>query len=1299
MRTINLVTSALVLFLSTQDFLSAATLSVTKKAKTVDTVTVTAAATAISPASLATETLFTTQVPTTLNNTDGSSANYELGMKFTATVAGKINAIRFYKSASESGTHTGKIYSSTGTLLASVAFASETASGWQSQALATPLAIAANTTYVVSVNTGKTYYVDTVSGLATQVTNGHLKSVVGSNGVYGAVGAMPTSSYQNSNYFRDVIFAPTTTTDTTAPTVSITAPTSGSVNAGSVKVTATASDSVGVAGVQFLIDGANLSSEVTASPYTVTLDTTAYANGTHTLGATARDAAGNKTTAQVSVTFTNMKAPTSLRSTSTTAKLVALQWDYSGATPTGFYVNRKTGSTGTYARLATVASSVLTYSDATVAASTNYYYQVQAYNSTSTLSSNELSVTTLAAATKPTITSFTASPTSITAGNSSTLSWVQTGATSMTINGTTVTGTSLVVKPSATTTYTLSAVNATGTTTATATVTVTAVAKPVITSFTASPASINAGSSSTLSWAQTGATSMSINGTTVTGTSLAVTPSATTTYTLSATNSTGTTTATATVTVTASSSTACTKTFTPSTVGSSPYPGSSVNTAVQGGSAGTVLCFAAGTYGEIDIYNAHPSGVVTIKPVDGAAVNMGVLNLNGVSNLTITGFSGTSTSSGLIIQVAGQGNNSNITFSKNAMTENGVYIANNTNTNANINITDNTFIGFTNSEESSRINVVNNSGCPNGITISNNLISGGQADGIDISGNSCGTQIINNEIKDIIESNCGGIHCDAIQDNGGGNGTVISGNYIHNVSDCFLMDDGSSNYVIKNNVCATNSNSSYWMQFGGAQKITLDHNTIISSAGAQFGNDHNSNPSSNVTFTNNILYSEPVLNPGQPVSGTLTQDYNLCPSGCTGSHSVKGTPTFVGGTTPTTYAGFVLASASAGRNVGSDGKDIGINTTGSSSGSSVVTCTQTLSVGADLVNAVTNAAAGSTICLASGNWGAVTFNGIVKTNYVTIQSATAQGASISPTVNNGSQYLSFSSMTIPSMQIIGASTKHIKVLKNLFNSSILDINTVNFNNNDILVDGNSFTGVSATGAAAEGRVSVHWPNGPGTVAAGVTISNNTFDGGGCSDGVQIGSYGVVVGPGNVFTNLTQGSCVEHVDAIQGYGHSHAVIKGNYFNKPRVCLGFYDDGNTDVFQDNVFIGSGVDGSQCVIDIGSGVNQTFTHNTVYNVSARVGGINNSAGGSGTYNNNIFYNSSFNSGPLSACTSCTFTHNLFNVTGNARGTDNLSGTPTFTGGAPSSTWAGWKLLSTSVGYLKATDSTDMGTTFYGN
>jgi hypothetical protein len=150
--------------------------------------------------------VFGSQTPVTANAADGTS--YELGMKFQAAVPGQINAVRYWKASNETGSHTGHIWSASGALLASVTFTGETASGWQSQALATPLAVQANTTYMVSVNSN-VYYVATNGGLVSAVVNGNLSSVAdGANGTFGSSGAFPTSSYQNTNYFRDLSFVP-----------------------------------------------------------------------------------------------------------------------------------------------------------------------------------------------------------------------------------------------------------------------------------------------------------------------------------------------------------------------------------------------------------------------------------------------------------------------------------------------------------------------------------------------------------------------------------------------------------------------------------------------------------------------------------------------------------------------------------------------------------------------------------------------------------------------------------------------------------------------------------------------------------------------------------------------------------------------------------------------------------------------------------------------------------------------------------------------------------------------------------
>jgi hypothetical protein len=95
--------------------------------------------------------------------------------------------------------------------------------------------------------------------------------------------------------------------DTTPPTVAMTAPANGATVSGSaVTVSASASDNVAVVGVQFLLDGVAIGSEVTASPYTMTWNSTGTSNTTHTLAARARDAKNNSTTsAAISVTVSN----------------------------------------------------------------------------------------------------------------------------------------------------------------------------------------------------------------------------------------------------------------------------------------------------------------------------------------------------------------------------------------------------------------------------------------------------------------------------------------------------------------------------------------------------------------------------------------------------------------------------------------------------------------------------------------------------------------------------------------------------------------------------------------------------------------------------------------------------------------------------------------------------------------------------------------------------------------------------------------------------------------------------------
>ncbi len=178
-------------------------------------------------------------------------------------------------------------------------------------------------------------------------------------------------------------------------------------------------------------------------------------------------------------------------------------------------------------------------------------YVLTATNDTGYMSAS--TTVTISEPVVPVINNFTANPASISSGQTSSLQWNVSGATSITIDqgidNVSASG-SRDVNPSKTTTYTLTATNREGTVTASATVNVGTAGAPVVTSFTANPANINASETSTLQWNVAGATSVSLNQDVVISSgSKEVTPTVTTIYTLTARNNIGTVTASATVTV------------------------------------------------------------------------------------------------------------------------------------------------------------------------------------------------------------------------------------------------------------------------------------------------------------------------------------------------------------------------------------------------------------------------------------------------------------------------------------------------------------------------------------------------------------------------------------------------------------------------------------------------------------------------------------------------------------------------------------------------------------------------------
>jgi hypothetical protein len=165
---------------------------------------------------------------------------------------------------------------------------------------------------------------------------------------------------------------PAGSADTTAPTASITSPANGATVSGTATVACNASDNVGVTSVQFQCDGANVGSALTAAPYSTALNTASLANGSHTLTAIVRDAAGNQTTTTaVTVNVANASSGSAGSTGSTTSPTVSV----AATTPTAVLGTTKYGAF-TFTRTGSTASALtVNYSLGGTAVKWNDYYR------------------------------------------------------------------------------------------------------------------------------------------------------------------------------------------------------------------------------------------------------------------------------------------------------------------------------------------------------------------------------------------------------------------------------------------------------------------------------------------------------------------------------------------------------------------------------------------------------------------------------------------------------------------------------------------------------------------------------------------------------------------------------------------------------------------------------------------------------------------------------------------------------------------------------------------------------------
>jgi len=166
--------------------------------------------------------IFGTLQPQTAAADDPSSV--ELGTALTVSEPGTVTGIRFFKGPGNTGTHVGSLWNAAGTRLAQATFSNETATGWQTATLSSPVPLTPGETYVVSYLAPNGRYAYTPAFFADTWVSGVFTATGPNNGryLYGSGTAMPTNSWNATNYFVDVVF---TTTPAPAPAQATPTPT------------------------------------------------------------------------------------------------------------------------------------------------------------------------------------------------------------------------------------------------------------------------------------------------------------------------------------------------------------------------------------------------------------------------------------------------------------------------------------------------------------------------------------------------------------------------------------------------------------------------------------------------------------------------------------------------------------------------------------------------------------------------------------------------------------------------------------------------------------------------------------------------------------------------------------------------------------------------------------------------------------------------------------------------------------------------------------------------------------------
>lgn len=333
---------------------------------------------------------------------------------------------------------------------------------------------------------------------------------------------------------------------------------------------------------------------------------------------------------------------------------------------------------------------------------------------------------------------------------------------------------------------------------------------------------------------------------------------------------------------------------------------------------------------------------------------------------------------------------------------------------------------------------------------------------------------------------------------------------------------------------------------------------------------------------------------------------------------------------------------------------------------------------------------GDTILLASGNYG--TFTGGLKPGVVTLQAQPGASPTMAVSFDPASN-ITLDGLTLTEIDIANLQTKNITVRNSSIPGQTI-FRSGSLANANILFDHNVHGPFDKCSGCYEGRVQLAERTGE---PSGITIANSLFGPGGNSDGIQNGSNGTRI-LNNEFLKIHQidGDAV-HADSIQLYGSQNTVIRGNWFHDVSVGIMCADQCDHEDIEDNVFNG---DESPYQLNLLSDNGSLIRHNTFvdgacsFNLRCGIIYLGNKSGdpaSTGTVvTDNIISSICVCSGTASGLDEESY--NLF--TGESSGgSHDLTGAPTYVGGANPSSYAGFALAAGSKGKGDASDGLDRG------